>query len=81
MSVRPTSKLHGETLTSAIATHAIDRRIIADLEQTSIAAPARAIMATMPATANSVTFFPTRDTWPDSNDAANDLVTWDQILL
>lgn len=64
-------------LTSAIFTHSIYCRILADLEESAITRLAHAVVASMPGPTNAITYFPFLLSFANSNHFSNDLVAWD----
>lgn len=68
---------HLDILTSTITGDTVDLLVVAHLEKTLIALTAGAIVATMPSTADAVTFLPSLDVSAYFDDLANDLVTGD----
>jgi hypothetical protein len=72
--------LYGK-LTSPIPADAVYGFIFAALEETSVAGLACTVVATVPPTAHTVSFFPALLARSDGNDMADDLVTWDEAFL
>ena len=56
---------------ATVPRHAVDLGIIADLEETSIARPAHAVVATVPSASDIVAFLPLRHAFADGCDVAD----------